>query len=649
MTAHRAIALVLSLLACAGYAQNAAPLEPGVYARLYDIGVDVAAVPDIVVGETPSDVLFLDVIDLKDGKFGKFTERFVVEIDGFLRIPTAGEHGFRLSSDDGSLLSIDGRLVVNNDGLHGASPRDGSIPLGAGDHAFSIRYFQGGGNAVLRLEWKPPGATAFALVPRDVLAGVNTRYHTEPGRKRIVAPLRRGKPGDGTPLTEPHPLVPAAALRANDEVAALLRDAAIRATHDTITRAKAPPVAWVSTGAVLTSGVGTTLSDGPLAGSVIVRDALDADDAKRIVFDTVDGKRQACVLRLGGYAAEAKSGPTGKPCFEIANVRAMSNGLEIEYSKPLDARCGWEPDAYYVELWPFDFAANQPPRRDGSTLPVKSASVSEDRRRAFLEIPGLKASSVAYVRVLPPCVSQDAEPIRSTEAWVTLHALPADRAGRVLPRPMSEPQNVLSDAEKRDGWKLLFDGKSTKGWRGFKKADGAPGWSAVDGCLVRTGPGGDIVTVDEYQDFELMLEWRISPAGNSGVFFRVSEAPPNNYVWETGPEMQVLDNAEHADGRNPLTSAASNYALHAPPKDVTRPVGFFNEARIVVNGPHVEYWLNGEKTVEYELGSAEWEKRIAASKFKDMPRYGRMPAGRIALQDHGDRVWYRNIRIRELK
>ncbi len=218
----------------------------------------------------------------------------------------------------------------------------------------------------------------------------------------------------------------------------------------------------------------------------------------------------------------------------------------------------------------------------------------------------------------------------------------------VLPRPAQPPQNQLTEQEQKDGWKLLFDGKTLTNWRGFKSPE-PKGWQVVDGSIVRTGPGGDLMTADMYQDFEFKIDWRICPAGNSGIIYRVSNEAPNNYPWETGPEMQVLDNSEHADGRNALTSAGSNYALIAPPKDVTRPIGFFNEARVVVKGNHVEHWLNGEKLLEYELGSPEWEKLVAASKFKDMPRYGRTPRGYIVLQDHGDRVWYRNIKVRELK
>jgi hypothetical protein len=168
----------------------------------------------------------------------------------------------------------------------------------------------------------------------------------------------------------------------------------------------------------------------------------------------------------------------------------------------------------------------------------------------------------------------------------------------------------------------------------------------VDGSLVRVGPAGDIVTDEEFGDFELRIDWRISPGGNSGIMYRVAEnlggAP------ETGPEYQILDNAEHGDGRNPKTSAASCYALYAPVRDVTVPVGLFNRARIIARGNHVEHWLNDIKVVEYELGSPEWRKLVGDSKFGSMPNFGRQPRGRIDLQDHGDKVWYRNIRIRPL-
>ncbi|MGD8278677.1 MAG: DUF1080 domain-containing protein [Gemmatimonadota bacterium] len=212
---------------------------------------------------------------------------------------------------------------------------------------------------------------------------------------------------------------------------------------------------------------------------------------------------------------------------------------------------------------------------------------------------------------------------------------------------MQRAPNTLTAAEQAAGWKLLFDGKTTAGWRGWKQEAMPEGWAAVDGTLTRTaGGGGDIITVDQYDNFELALDWKIAPGGNSGIFFHVTEEGDAMY-W-SAPEFQVLDDSAHADGLVPETSAGANYALNAPTKEMARPVGEWNEARILVNGPHVEHWLNGEKIVEYELWSDDWKARVAASKFAAWPIYGMAKTGYIGLQEHGSAVAYRNIRIRPI-
>lgn len=196
-------------------------------------------------------------------------------------------------------------------------------------------------------------------------------------------------------------------------------------------------------------------------------------------------------------------------------------------------------------------------------------------------------------------------------------------------------------------WRPLFDGASLAGWHHYK-APGAPvqGWSVEDSALVRTGKGGDIVTDAMYGNFELELEWQVAPGGNSGIMYRVD--PSGEATYMTGPEMQVLDDAAHADGKNALTSAGSAYALYAPSAKVVKPAGEWNAVRLVVNGNHVEHWLNGTQVVTYELGSADWQAKKAASKFGTVPGYGAFARGHLALQDHGDRVAYRRIRLREL-
>jgi hypothetical protein len=224
--------------------------------------------------------------------------------------------------------------------------------------------------------------------------------------------------------------------------------------------------------------------------------------------------------------------------------------------------------------------------------------------------------------------------------------------------PAVTAPNTLTPEEKKAGWKLLFDGKSTKGWRAYRGKKVPTSWGVKDGVLTfqkqdddgnKAPPGvrGDLVTLDQYDSFELALDWRISEGGNSGVMYRVQES--EDVPWKTGPEMQVLDNKRHKDGQSPLTSAGSCYGLYPPGKDLTHPAGEWNQARLVVDGNKVEHWLNGEKLVAYELGSDEWNNRVAASKFKAYPGFGKAARGHIDLQDHNDKVEYRSIKIRVIK
>ena len=226
--------------------------------------------------------------------------------------------------------------------------------------------------------------------------------------------------------------------------------------------------------------------------------------------------------------------------------------------------------------------------------------------------------------------------------------------------PSPEALNTLTAAEKAAGWKLLFDGKTTAGWRGAYRQDFPPtGWVIEDGCLkVQPGSGGeggsgggDIITTKQYSNFELQLEWRLSPGGNSGIKYFVLENLPKPSGSAIGLEMQVLDDDRHPDakaGINGNRTAGALYDLIAPQKKAARPIGEFNQVRLLVEGNHVEHWLNGVKVVEYELRSPELRALIAKSKYKSIPGVGEAKQGHILLQDHGNEVWFRNIKIREL-
>jgi Domain of Unknown Function (DUF1080) len=209
--------------------------------------------------------------------------------------------------------------------------------------------------------------------------------------------------------------------------------------------------------------------------------------------------------------------------------------------------------------------------------------------------------------------------------------------------------NTLTAQQKKDGWKLLFDGRTLDGWRGWKQQGPPDGWKVVDDAITRVAKAGDLITVDQYASFDFTFEWRIAKNGNSGVFFHVAEAPNLPNTFTTGPEYQLLDNDGHPDAKNgPDRLAGGNYALHPPVNAAPKPVGEWNGSRILVNGPSVEHWLNGVKVVEYELWSADWKDRVQKSKFKAMPRYGLEKTGHIALQDHGDVVAFRALKIKVL-
>ena len=221
-------------------------------------------------------------------------------------------------------------------------------------------------------------------------------------------------------------------------------------------------------------------------------------------------------------------------------------------------------------------------------------------------------------------------------------------------------QNTLTEEEKAAGWKLLFDGKSTAGWRTFNKKTIGSDWVIDDDAIHlnaqknkdggwQAEDGGDIITEGQYENYELSLEWKIGNCGNSGIIFNVVEDEKYEYVWLTGPEMQVLDNTCHPDAKIKTHRAGDLYDMIECNTETVKPAGQWNQARLVINNGKTEHWLNGQKVVEYEMFTDQWREMIANSKFKDMPDFGKARKGHVALQDHGDPVWFRNIKIKEIK
>ena len=210
----------------------------------------------------------------------------------------------------------------------------------------------------------------------------------------------------------------------------------------------------------------------------------------------------------------------------------------------------------------------------------------------------------------------------------------------------SSPAVASASAPVSQEWRNLID-PTMSAWRGYRQPAMPPEWKVDNGVLSKVKSANDIVTRDEYDNFELEWEWKIHKGGNAGVFYRGTEEFQKIYY--TAPEYQLLDDANAPDGKSRLTSAAADYALYPAPAGIVKAADEWNSSRIVARGAHVEHWLNGQKVVEYENGSPDWEAKVKASKFASWAKYGRITKGHIGIQgDHDGELAIRNMRIRAL-
>ena len=211
--------------------------------------------------------------------------------------------------------------------------------------------------------------------------------------------------------------------------------------------------------------------------------------------------------------------------------------------------------------------------------------------------------------------------------------------------------NTLTDKEIAAGWKLLFDGKSITSWTGYQ-TDISPKWSADSGTLhfnpKAIGEGGDIITKNQYQDFELSLDWKISDCGNSGLFWNVVNDEKYNRTYMTGPEMQILDNKCHPDAKIVTHRSGDLYDMIETSSMTVKPAMQWNSIRVISKDSAYEFYQNGVKVVQFTMHTKEWDDMVANSKFNGMEAFGKSKSGHLALQDHGDEVWFRNIKIREI-
>ncbi len=852
-------------------------LLPGALIKVYQYDFDIKKLADLKTDASPIFTSIIPQVHADANDLKALESNFAIIIEGYLNIQKNGNYHFRLLSDDGSRLMIDDKEVINHDGLHGAEPKDGSIPLAAGHHKFKVEYFQGYGGKSFSLQWRLGGeyqkipAVAFlhnkkdesstlivnalnssGKIPGDASAlnGVHPSYQLSQARPTMFTPRVGGmdflsdgrlvvctwdangsvyivdgvQSGDPSKMT--YKLIGAGLAEplglkiVNDEIYILQKQELSKLIDtngdDIIDEYRTVCNAWdvsanfhefafglifkegyfygtlatainpggastqpqiqdrgkvvkiskqdgsmqlIASGLRTPNGIGLGvdneifvadnqgdwlpaskivhikegawygsrsvdfegtegmkeklpvvwlpqdeignspstpmyINDGIYKGQMIHGEVTNGG-VKRVFVEKVNGDYQGCLFRftqgleagvnrivwgpdgalyVGGIGSNGNWVHDGKlwyglqrlknngtSTFEMLAVRVKSNGMEIEFTEPLKEGDAWEKSNYLVKQWYYKPTANYGgPKIDEKPLNIRSVNVSEDRKKVFLELDGMKPNHMVYIKLNNELVSANNHELWSTEAWYTLNQIPQGQIGFKSNAPAPLAVNTLSDAEKAAGWTLLFDGQSTTGWRNFNKKTIGKGWVINDNAIHlnakkrddggwQAQDGGDIITDGIYESFELSLEWKIANCGNSGIMFNVVEDEKYDFVWLTGPEMQVLDNTCHPDARIQTHRAGDLYDMIECKYVTVKPAGQWNKARLVINNGKVEHWLNGRKVVNYELWTDQWNEMVANSKFKDMADFGKAKKGHISLQDHGDPVWYRNIKIREIK
>jgi hypothetical protein len=219
---------------------------------------------------------------------------------------------------------------------------------------------------------------------------------------------------------------------------------------------------------------------------------------------------------------------------------------------------------------------------------------------------------------------------------------------------LTAADNMLTDREQNNGWQLLFDGKTFKGWHGYNMKEIPGVWSVTDGCFMVDGKSGgeeqqDIITDKTYRKFAFTVEYKLSQGSNSGIVYQVKEAPKYAYSYETGPEFQLIDQDNWYDPLEDWQIHGANYAMYPPEAKPYRPTGEWNRLLLVVDGNKVTQIINGVKTVFYEKYSDDWNAKRNSGKWVNYPDWGKFDEGPVCLQNHGTKLWFKNIKIKELK
>ncbi|MCX2982295.1 DUF1080 domain-containing protein [Halieaceae bacterium IMCC14734] len=450
-----------------------------------------------------------------------------------------------------------------------------------------------------------------------------------------------------------------------------------------------PPVVWLPQDEIGNSpSQPLLLNEGPYRGQMIHGDVTNGG-IKRVFMESVDGQLQGAAFHFSGglqgnvnrlergpdgsiYVGELGNPPNwgeigkvwhglerltyqGQPAYEILSIEANSDGFTLTLTEPLAQDLQPVAADLIARQW-FYFPNEQygGPKYDAHELPVSELQLSADRLQLRAVIPQLKPGYVVYLRLNPRLISVSGEKLWISEGWYTLNAIP-------------QASDVIALSDTHSQWQSLFDGSNFGGWRNYggqpgevggwvindgmlelQPGDWFPWWRMVWAAISGAGSGDLIYATEKFKNFELSLEWKIGVNGNSGIFYLVADEAHNS-PWETGLEMQVLDNEGHPDGAITTHRAGDLYDLLAADPETVKPPGEWNHILLRVQDNQIEHWLNGVRVVAIERGGEQWDSLLAASKFTEMPDFGLADTGYIVLQDHGDPVWYRNIKVRKLQ
>ena len=469
-----------------------------------------------------------------------------------------------------------------------------------------------------------------------------------------------------------------------------------------------PPVVWMPQDEIGNSPSEPMLmTEGQYNGQLVYGDVYHGG-LKRVSLDKIAGEYQGAIIRFSAgfqgsvnrlvrgadgaiYVGEIGSNPnwaqegkkwyglerlnyTGKSTFELLSVQAQPNGFSLHLTKPLAEDANITANSVKLKQWFYHPTKEYGgPKFNEHSLSVDSVTVSKDRMTIDVSASGLKEGYVVYLDLDKTLNSESNENLWAHEAWYTLNNIPTTEQSKPkinieisISQSTATANNSLSAQEKSDGWQLMFDGKTLNGWKDYagEENNTSLNWSVENGTLKLTpsgsnfwkdakwflfgGASGDLLYYPEkFDNFELTLERKISKNGNSGIFYFVA-GEEHSAPWQTGLEMQVLDNEGHDDGKIHKHRAADLYDLIASSEEPVNEPEQWNKIILRVKDHQVEHWMNGIKVVAFTHADTAWSEMIAGSKFSSMDDFGKATKGNIVLQHHGDIVWYRNIKIRNL-